>query len=123
MNLDLAICPVFAALAFAFPAAAHDVGKGPNGGRIADAGNYHLELVARGDALEAFLTDAAEKPLAPTGFKGTALLVIDGKTQRVLLEPSGNRLSGKAVITLPASPKGAVQLTAPDGKTTSARFN
>jgi hypothetical protein len=123
MKLSPALFPVFAALAFAFPAAAHEAAKGPNGGQVADAGNYHLELVARGDALEAFVFDAADKPLTPAGFKATALLVIEGKTQRISLEPSGNRLAGKATVTLPTSPKGAVQLTAPDGKTASARFN
>lgn len=107
----------------AMPAFAHEVVKGPNGGRVADAGSYHVELVARGDALEAFLTDSGEKPVAPAGFKGTALLVVDGKPQRISLEPDGARLAGKSPVSLPASPKGAVQLTSPDGKTASARFN
>ena len=107
----------------ALPATAHEAAKGPNGGRIADAGSYHVELVARGDALEAFLTDGQEKPVAPAGFKGTALFVVDGKPQRISLEPEGARLAGKSSIPLPASPKGAVQITSPDGKTASARFN
>ena len=97
--------------------------KGPNGGRVADAGSYHVELVARGTALEAFLTGSDEKPVGPSGFKGTALLVIDGKPQRINLEPEGARLAGKSQVPLPASPKGAVQLTDPHGKTASARFN
>jgi hypothetical protein len=69
------------------------------------------------------VTDADDKPLSAQGFKATALLVVDGKPQRIPLEPDGARLAGKAAITLPATPKGAVQLTAPDGKTASARFN
>lgn len=118
--------PLLIALAIALtalPAAAHEAANGPNGGRIADAGSYHVELVARGDALEAFLTDSGEKPVAPAGFKGTALLVVDGKPQRITLAPEGARLAGKSPVPLPASPKGAVQLTSPDGKTASARFN
>lgn len=112
-----------ALLAAAAPVYAHEGGQGPNGGRVAEAGAYHVELVAKDKVIEAFVSDANEKPLPPTGFKGTALLVVDGKPQRIPLSPEGQRLTGKADVALPISPKGAVQLTSPDGKTTSARFN
>lgn len=110
------------ALAIALPAMAHDVAKGPNGGTIADAGSYHVELVTKGTVIEAFISDQNDKALSPVGFKGLALIVVDGKAQRVPLEPQGVRLTGTAQVRLPASPKGAVQLTAPDGKTSSASF-
>jgi hypothetical protein len=42
----------------------------------------------------------------------------------VSLEPAeGNRLSGKAAASVGESPKGAVQLTGPDGATASGKFN
>ena len=40
-------------------AQAHEA-AGPNGGRIADAGDYHVELVAKDTALDVFISDAAD---------------------------------------------------------------
>ena len=110
-------------LLFPLAAAAHDA-KGVNGGRLTDAGPYHVELVVKEGSVEVFVSDAKEQPLPPAGFKGTAILVVEGKPQRIALEPRENsRLSGKAATPLPPDAKGAVQLTAPDGKTAQARFN
>ena len=102
---------------------AHDA-KGPHGGRITDAGPYHVELVVKSAVVDVFISDAGEKPVATTGFKGTAILVAGGKSQRVVLEPvDGARLSGSAMAALPDQPRGVVQLTAPDGKTIQGRFD
>jgi hypothetical protein len=49
--------------------------------------------------------------------------LIDGKAQRVEMKPDGgNRLAGTAPILLPTTPKGAVQVTLPDGKSLQAKF-
>jgi hypothetical protein len=110
-------------LCSAYPALAHDI-KGPNGGRVADAGRYHVELVAKDTVLDLFVADTANQPVKPEGFKGVAILIVDGKSQRIPLEPADNRkLSGIATTKLPGNPKGVVQLTLPDGKTAQARFN
>lgn len=121
--MKLATLIIAGALAAAMPALAHDVAKGPHGGRIADTGTYHVELVANQYAVEVFVSDASDKPVSPAGFKGTAILVVDGKPQRIALAPDGDtRLTGKAAVVLPKEPKGVVQLSAPDGKTAQARF-
>ena len=106
----------------ATPVAAHDV-KGPHGGRVVDAGNYHLELVVGGADVTVFVTDGSDKPVASTGFKAVAILNADGKAQRIALE-SGDpaKLSGKAETPLPADVKGVVQLTAADGKVRQGQF-
>src|ERR1700738_2077463 len=102
----------------ALPAAAHEVEKGPNGGRVVEAGAYHVELVVKENAVNAFVTDAGEKPVSINGFKGVAIFAISGKAQRITLEPrEGTRLSGTPPVALPAEPAGVVQITAPDGKT------
>jgi hypothetical protein len=102
---------------------AHDA-KGAHGGRIADAGPYHVEMVVKSSVVEVFISDASEKPVVATGFKGTAILVAGGKSQRVVLTPvDGVRLSGSATAALPDRLKGVVQLTAPDGKTAQAKFD
>ena len=101
---------------------AHDV-KGKHGGRITDAGAYHVEMVVKSDTVDVFISDQSEKPVAASGFKGTAILVAGGKSQRVVLAPvDGARLSGNATA-LPNQPKGVVQLTGPDGKTVQAKFD
>jgi hypothetical protein len=102
---------------------AHET-NGQHGGRVADAGQFHVELVAKGDTVDVFVSDGSQKPVPANGFKGTAILVVGGKSTRIPLEPAdGNRLSGKASVALGESPKGAVQLTAPDGATASGKFN
>lgn len=106
------------------PAAAHEVAKGPHGGRVADAGEYHVELVSRQSEVEVYLSGASDKPVDPSGFKGLAILISGGKSQRILLEArESTRLSGKSDVPLQPEPKGVVQITSPDGKTVSARFN
>ena len=112
-----------AALLAALPAYAHEA-KSLHGGRIADAGPYHVELVAKDKAIDVFIVGENGKPVDPKGFKAVAIFTLGGKAERITLAPSEkDRLSGTAATALPANPKGAVQLTAPDGKTATARFD
>jgi hypothetical protein len=104
---------------------AHEPRLGPNGGLKVDAGSrYHAELVATGTPeIALFLYDANDKPIPAVGFRGNAILVIDGKTQRFALQPAeGSRMVGSAPVAVPKGVKGAVQLTAPDGTTAQAKF-
>jgi hypothetical protein len=113
------------ALAFlATPAFAHEPRKGPNGGELVDAGAYHIEVIGRGTSIEVLVSDATDKPVPATGFKALAIMVIDGKTQRVALEPAadGKKLVGTAPAPI-TTVKGAVQLTDRDGKTATGRIN
>lgn len=114
---------LIAALAAAVPAFAHEVEKGPNGGRVADAGEYHIELVAKDKVVDVFVKDAKDQPAVMTGFKGVAILLVDGKQQRIPLEANApGRLSGKTSGEKPAELKGVVQLTTPQGGSIQARF-
>jgi hypothetical protein len=114
---------VLAALVMAIPAVAHEVEKGPNGGRIVDAGAYHVELVAKDSTIDVFLSDSKDQPAETTGFKGLAILLIDGKQQRIALEAAApGRLSGKTTGAKPSELKGVVQLTPPQGGSVQARF-
>ena len=112
-----------AAIAFGSPAFGHEVEKGPNGGRVADAGAYHVELVAKPGTLEVFVTDAKDGP-GPAGLKGVAIVVIAGKQHRIPLESSApGRLSGALPGAAPAAGlKGVVQLSMPEGGSIQARF-
>ena len=112
-------------LALLPPAAqAHGPKVGHNGGPQADAGTYHVEVVAKGTELQVYLRDHFDKPVNTQGFKGTAIFAIGGKTERITLTPEGeNQLKGTATVTLPATPKGAVQIVPPAGATVQAKFN
>jgi hypothetical protein len=108
----------------ALPAVAHEVEKGPNGGRLVEAGAHHVEMVVRENVVNVFVTDASEKPVSINGFRGVAIFTISGKAQRIPLEPKeGTHLSGISPVALPAEPVGVVQITAPDGKTAQGRFH
>lgn len=114
-------------LAIALPFCAHQAcaheGTGDKGGRIVDAGPYHIELVTKDRRVEVWVYDAKEKPVSPAGFKGTAILVVGGKPARVVLAPADARLAGEAEVALGANPKGVVQITGPDGAPASGKFN
>ena len=95
-----------------------------HGGRAVGAGDYHVELVAKADVIEVYLADHDNKAIRSAGHKALAILVVEGKSQRIVLEPAGeSRLSGKLTGGLPGAPKGVVQLTLPNGKTVQARFD
>jgi len=114
---------IAAALMITSPAFSHEA-KGPNGGRMVDAGDYHVELVVQPSEVAVFVTDSGDKPVSTAGFKGTAILMAEGKPQRIPLEAGqNNQLTGRSNVALPANVKGAVQLTAPGGKTAQGQFN
>ena len=112
------------ALLSAGPVPAHET-AGKNGGRTTDAGKYHVELIAKDKTVEVYVLDGSEQPVPASGFKGRATLIADGKAARVALAPAddSNKLTGTAEVSLPANPKGAVQLTTPDGTSASGKFN
>ena len=117
------ILTLLAALVIATTAFAHGPNKGPNGGRQVDAGDYHVEMVAKDTALTVFLHDDKDKPIDAKGYKATGIFVVGGKPQRIELNPdSANKLIGTSSVPLPATLKGAVQITLPTGKTVQAKF-
>ena len=114
----------FAVVLAAVPAAAHEAGKGHNGGQRVDAGKYHAELVVDGTAnVVVYLSDENDKPIPAAGFKANATFVLGGKAARFALAPTeGSKLVGTAPAPVKRGVKGAVQLTAPDGSTAQAKY-
>ena len=103
---------------------AHEAAKGHNGGLRVDAGAYHTELLVDGTTkVTVFLSDVNDKPIPAAGFKANAILVVDGKSQRFILDPAeGSKLVGIAPVPVRPGVKGAIQLTAPDGSTAQGKF-
>ncbi len=114
---------VLAAAMLTGAALAHAPEKGKNGGQQVDAGNYHVEAVAKGNTLDIFVTGHDEKPVATKGFKGTAVLIVKGKAQQITLAPRGeNVLTGTSPVELAAPIRGAVQITNSENETVQAKF-
>jgi hypothetical protein len=61
--------------------------KGANGGRQVDAGDYHVEMVAKDTSLAVYLNDDNDKPVEAKGYKVTGIFVVGGKPQRIELKP------------------------------------
>jgi hypothetical protein len=117
------ILPAAVAALWATASLAHGPDKGPNGGAQVDAGNHHIELVVKDTTLAVYLYDQNDKPIDARGTKAIGIFIIDGKSQRVEFKPDGaNRLVGTTPTGLPAGPKGAVQVTLPDGQSLQAKF-
>ena len=102
----------------------HDAKTGANGGPLAHAGSYHVELVSQGTTLQVYVRDHDDKAVTTDGYKGVAIFTVSGKAQRIPLTPGGeNKLMGTSPVELPKEPKGAVQITTPTGSTLQAKFN
>ena len=105
------------------PALAHDA-NGVHGGRLVDAGDYHVELVTKGTDVDVYVLDHDNKPVPTAGYKAIAILSAVGKSVRIVLTPAdASKLTGKSETALPSAPKGVVQITPPNGKTVQAKFN
>jgi hypothetical protein len=116
----------FAAVLFFAPALAfaHAAKIGEHGGPQTDAGNFHVEVVAKDKTLDVYLLTHASKPVAAAGFKGVAIFKGgDGKPVRIPLEPSGdNKLTGVSPSALPEQIDGAVQITTQTGSIVQGKF-
>jgi hypothetical protein len=110
--------------AFAAPSHGHSPGVGANGGRQVDAGAFHVEMVVEGPNLTIFVRDHADRPVVTDGFRGAAIITLDGRAQRIPLAPAGeNRLTGSAPAPLPERPKGVVQVITGAGASMQGRFD
>jgi hypothetical protein len=102
---------------------AHGPDKGANGGSQVDAGDYHIEMVAKDTTLAVYINNDKSEPVDAKNFKATGIFVVAGKPQRIELKHDNqNKLTGTSAVALPAALKGAVQITLPTGKTIQARF-
>ena len=81
--------------------------RDPTAARQVDAGDYHVEMVAKDTSLVVYLNDDNDKPVDAKGHKATGIFVVDGKPQRIELKPeSANKLTGTSTVPLPATSEG-----------------
>ena len=98
-------------------------GKGPNGGRLADAGNMHAEFLSKGTELFVYTYDHDNRPVPSAGMTARATIQEKGKTRTAELKPQEpNRLVGKLDTPLEAGARVIVSLTPKGGKPVQARY-
>lgn len=117
-------------VSFAHDTEKHSEQKGPNGGQIRIAGNYHFELVMAADSkvpkdnpLTVYVTDVAGKKVLSAGASGSAT-ILAGKTKVTapLLPDGDNRFKGTANYASLADVKVVVSITLSGKPAENARF-
>jgi hypothetical protein len=115
-------------LAFAGSAFAHTDSKwtkGPQGGHVVDAGGgkQHWELVAKGNELTLYVSDADEKPINVDGGSAKAQVLIGGKTHNVDFKPAGrNTLKATGPFTAAKGMRVIVKTEKVGGQSFQARL-
>jgi hypothetical protein len=98
-------------------------GKGPNGGRLADAGSLHVEFVSKGAEVSVFTYDHDNKAVSSSGMAGRITVQESGKTRNAVLSAEApNRLTGKLDAPLADGAKVIVSITLKGGKPVQARY-
>jgi hypothetical protein len=124
----LRVIAVILSLAMATTAFAHTDSKwtkGPQGGHIVDAGGgkQHWELVANGNELTLYVSDADEKPVNVDGGSAKAQVLIGGKTHNLELKPAGeNTLKATGPFTAAKGMKVIVKTDKVGGQSFHARL-
>ena len=117
----LFIASAVAVAAFAGSPAFAEVLTPMHGGQVVEVNERHIELVAKEGAVEVFVADHNNKPIATEGASGKATQIVDGKKVEVTLAPGGgNKLAGASPLPNPKAST-VVNLTL-GGKSISARF-
>lgn len=101
----------------------HAHAPGPNGGKIGEIGNTHIELVGRDGELRVYILDAQDRPSSARGITGSAIVQAGGRNQTLRFEmgPSDAYLIARGDF----SARGArvvVSVTLPGQPSRQARF-
>ena len=101
----------------------HDNSKAPHGGKVEEAGQYHIEIVTKDNKLSLFLLDGKAKAMSNKGVSGSVLLQFaDGKTKTVVLTSDGTD-GFDAKEALATTYTKAIVTFKVKGKTVSAKFS
>ncbi len=111
--------------ASALPALAHgETERGPNGGRIADVGDKHVELLARDGEIRVWVLDSGNRPQSAAGTTGSLIVQAGGRQQTVRLEPAegGAYLVGRGDFQAARGMRVVASLTLPGQPQRQARY-
>lgn len=93
-----------------------------HGGTMQEAKELWLELVVKENDVTVYVLDEARQPVPAAKISGSATVLVNGKSEKVDLTPSGeNSVGGK--LTAPAAGRIVATVSlAVNGKPVSARF-
>ncbi len=98
--------------------------QGHHGGQIQKIGSYEAELVRRGPELLLYLTDEADRPISPSGFTASAVVLARGNEQRAVELTPGpeNRLAGRLDFPIDGRLRATVTLRQGTAEVGRARY-
>jgi hypothetical protein len=97
---------------------------GPNGGKVADAGKYHLELVVTTAEMRVYVTAAKDAKVDTQGAEASATVLAGRERSTVKLVPAGgNALAASGSFGPKAAMTVVVTLTLPKQPLMQARFS
>lgn len=91
-----------------------------HGGVLVEAKYLDLELVAKPDVIQLYLSDH-RKPVDHTKASGKVTLLVGSEKQDIELKPAGNRLEAKGSFKVGPGAKAVAQVVV-NGKSSTARF-
>ncbi len=104
-------------------AAAHDIARGPNGGKVAEIAGHHLELTHAAAEVTIYTSDEAHKPMPTAGSSGRIVVQSAGTTAQATLAPAEpNKLVAKLEGPLASGAIVVVSASFGDGHKVQARF-
>lgn len=96
---------------------------GPNGGKVADAGKYHLELVVKPAEMRVYVTGAKDAKVDTQGAEASATVLAGKEKSTVKLVPAGgNALAASGSFGPKAAMTVVVTLTLAKQAPVQARF-
>jgi len=117
-----ALLSLILSLVLTIPALAHGPEQGPKGGKLADSGAYHLELLVQGKQASVYLYDSQNKPVKLNAAAGSLLILVGGKQETLALTPKEEALNGTMNLELGRGLKAVVTINLPGEKPLQARL-
>ena len=97
---------------------------GPNGGKLADAGRYHLELVVKPAEMRLYVTGGRDAKVDTQGAEANATVLAGKEKSTVKLVPAeGNALAGNGAFNPKSAMTVVVTLTLAKQPPVQARFS
>lgn len=97
---------------------------GPNGGKLADAGKYHLELVVKPTEMRVYVMGAKDAKVDTQGAEASAVLLAGKEKSTLKLAPAGgNALAASGAFNPKVAMTVVVTLTLAKQQSVQARFS
>ena len=101
----------------------HDNSKSPHGGKVEEAGAYHIEALTKDNKVSFYLLDGKAKAMSNKGVTGSVLLQFAEKKKKTVVLTASGTEGFDAKEALAATYTKAIVTFKVKGKTVSAKFS